>query len=330
MGNNEYIETVWQDAVTLSMAATDSYAQFLSVLLESIKTNANSHRKYDIVILQYDMSRDNKKILVSIFNDTPNVSLRFFDLSRIYNDIHSRIKCGRDTSEQYSGIEDMFRIYAPIIFQKYERVVITDIDLVFDADPAELYTQDMQGRIILAALESLPSRLANGVGSREEGMPYFNTGVMLMDIKACLSYHLCEKCVDAISGGDVYLHRVQCALNKVCGNKIGILASEWNWEIKSHEDVACDGSTSSQCTNIKNPKIIHFVEQTKPWTMYDVEPRHQFWWKYACFSPYYEQIITKYIQNFVSSLRKSPQLQSLPILENLIQRRFNIIANIID
>ncbi len=327
MGNNEYIEPVWQDAVTLSMASTDSYAQYLSVLLESIKTNANSLRNYDIVILQYDMSRENQKILVSIFNDTPNISLRFFDLSPLYNDIRNRMESGNTAVEQQADIESLSRIYVPNIFQKYERVIFTDIDLVFDADPAELYAQDMWGELILAAMESLPSRLANGVVSREEEMPYFNTGVMLMDIKACLSYHWCKRCLDAINRENVYLHQAQYVLNKVCGNKIGVLASEWNWDATSGEGEDCGRPIIFQKRG--NPRIIHFVGENKPWTIYDAELGHRFWWKSACLSPYYEQIITKFIQDFVVSLRKSEQFQSLSILEKLVQRRMDVIANIV-
>lgn len=340
MRENTFVEPIRANAIAICMSSSDLFAKYLSVLLASIKLNASDRLHYDIIVLHYEIQDDKQEILTSIFSKSPNISLRFFNPAPIYSEIRDKIR------EKYKQlpvcIESLSRIFTPILFRKYKRIIFTDIDLVFDADPAELYNQDMRGKPMLAAIEPMWSVFINTnstirgrnileysteVLNLQNTKRYFNTGVMLLDIRACLSHKLSEKCVRAITGEKKYLWQEQCVLNEVFGEDMGVLSPEWNWEtIKPSEAKMADQEFAQYC-EIEKPKVIHFIARSKPWISGPMNPMHRYWWKYARFSPYYGDIVTQIIMDYIRYMREDLDKMSLPQAANAIEEIVKVITN---
>lgn len=330
MKNNNFIEPIWEDAVTLCMSSSDTYAKYLSVLLESIKRNSCSEGKhYDVVILQGGsvISKNNLKLLSSIFDDCPSISLRFFDYMSFWAPIKSRVLEKYASTNRNFFLNSWARVFVPVIFQKYSRVIFTDCDLVFNADPADLFSIDMEGKPVLSAIEpvifTFVSRNAviGGRNMREylsdtlelkDPTRYFNTGVMLMDIEACNSISLSDKCVDALLNEKKhFIWQEQDILTMVLGDDMGVLSPEWNWEtITEAEANEASHQLGIFYENIK-PKIVHYIARHKPWASSFQEPNSNYWWKNARSSPYYEEILK-------DRLLKDSSIRLKTIFEKLI------------
>ena len=124
-----------KNAVSLSVSCSNEYVPYLSVFLESIKQNADAKRNYDIVVFERSISEENKLKLCNRYNSN-NICLRFFNPSDYFK--------GKDLFVSRASFKEecYYRIAAPLIFKDYKKILFTDVDLVFDKDPALIYDID--------------------------------------------------------------------------------------------------------------------------------------------------------------------------------------------
>ena len=298
----ELLEPVWKDNyVAIAANSSNEYVPYLSVYLESIKANAESNTNYDVVILEQSITDENKRILKEAFETERNLSLRFFNPSKLFENSNLYV------SHFYLCKESYYRLGAPIIFSNYKRLIFTDVDLIFNNDPKILYNLEMSDYFVLAVIESIWSAWVNtkaivtgidiidyskNILKLKDEHQYFNTGVMLMDIeklnKNRCSEHLLLKLTDEIN----YLYQDQDIINIVLASHIGRLPWEWNYEIiKDSIRLKMRPDIRDYCSN-QNKSIIHWLGPRKPWNY----PEREFayiWWQYARRSPYYEIILQR-------------------------------------
>ena len=88
--------------IALAMSSSNEYAPYVSVLIQSIIDNAKSSNNYDILVLNKDISDNNKK-LISEHMNAGNISVRFVDTNKYLN--------GRTLHTQGLAIETYFRFF---------------------------------------------------------------------------------------------------------------------------------------------------------------------------------------------------------------------------
>jgi lipopolysaccharide biosynthesis glycosyltransferase len=117
---------------------------------------------------------------------------------------------------------------------------------------------------------------------------YFNSGVLVFDIKRSLEEKLSEKFLAAIpflleTVGKECFTEDQDVINYVCVDNVKIIGHEWN---VFQEPSAC-----------KNANIIHYAWKDKPWSA-DLYQK-DIWWYYALKTPFYWRVIVKNFSHFV-------------------------------
>lgn len=298
---NISVSPIWKDAVTIAACSSNLFVPYLSVYLQSIKKNTNFKKKYDIVILENDITIENKKILQSFFEEE-NFSLRFFNPSAVFDDIREKI------NKRYF-IPSLYRLMIPIIFQKYSKIIFTDIDLIFEKDPEILFNLKLNGKSVLSALEPIWSSFINtnfvieGINIKDYSKSilklsnieyYFNTGVMLCDIQQLIKLNVTDIFKEKLVCDQRYLFQDQCILNEVLYNNIGVLPFEWNKEVLAEPTLKTLSPFFVNYCKVTKPGIIHFLGSSKPWNRggnYVSDDSYK-WWKYARNTPYYEILIT--------------------------------------
>lgn len=75
----EKLYPIRQHEVAITMACSDSYKNIMGVLLQSIITNADEQENYDIVILEYGISKSDQS-RISRFYQRENISVRFYSV----------------------------------------------------------------------------------------------------------------------------------------------------------------------------------------------------------------------------------------------------------
>lgn len=284
------------------MSCSNLYAPYLSVCLESLKKHASADQKYDIFIFENSISEFNKtKLLKQITQQ--NISLRFVDPSNIINNYSF-------TYPDHYAIECFFRLSSPSFLNNFEKIIFTDVDLIFTDDIAKLYNIDLSGRPLAACLDLIMNCFLNTKGldwlsycsndiNLKNPYEYFNTGVMIFDVKTFISESYSEKLLKLASERP-YRILEQDVLNIFFEGNIHFLETRWNFAVANNLYSSLLVNMDKTLFNMYekdelNPAIIHWAGASKPW--YDRLEKHaNQWWEIAKNTPYRSACLDRCIE----------------------------------
>lgn len=166
--------------------------------------------------------------------------------------------------------------------REFERLLVIDVDLVVLGDIRELYDVDLEGKTLAAVQDAFnpwltsPFTFPASTGAEETyaGLPYFNSGVMAVDVRKWMSSRTDERAIEfAREPGRVKIWD-QDALNGVLIGEWTALDPRWNCfpisELARHDRVrnmlATHGMGLRELrAREAQAKILHFVGRDKPW-----------------------------------------------------------------
>ena len=203
---------------TVAFASDNNYVGYLSVAMLSLIKNCSNQYNYDIVVLENNISYRNKKLLYKEIYSYKNVSLRFVDVQRFYDENQDvEFKNFRDdiTITTYN------RLFIPEIFKNYDKVLYLDCDIVVKGDLIDLYEIDFNDNYIvanigMANMENIKNKISNEI----------NAGVILFNIEKCINNNFTEKCLDNISLSNT---ADQGAIDITCKNHIKYIDYRYNF-----------------------------------------------------------------------------------------------------
>ena len=290
-----------ENSITVCFSSDDKYAPYLCVAICSVKENSDGDF-YDICILDDDISQENKRKILSLADE--NFSIRFVDIkSYIAN-------YGRDVFVTNSHFTEAayFRLFIPEIFKKYSKVVYLDCDICVCRNLRYLFDIDLNEKSIGAVLDTEIRReifidnsdtkeyLINTLGMKFPEK-YFQSGVLLLDIKKLRSFDFTNKCMRRLKeiGNPRYVD--QCVLNSIFDGNVFFLDNKWNleWHIPFFVENLSTQLPSEiyqmyQCA-YDNPYVAHYCSGIKPWINKEV-CLADIWWKYARQTPFYEDFLS--------------------------------------
>ena len=290
-----------ENYAVIAASSSNEYAPYLSVWLQSILDHASKNTNYDIFVFERGISAENKKKLQDSIN-CENIHLRFVNPISLLSSYDLKFH------EDYN-IECYFRLCSPLILHNFKKVVFTDVDLIFNADPKELYDTPVDDKPLAACLDLVWGAFvqdpkadwkeyADKVLKLDDPFGYFNTGVMLLNIpefnKNDYSRKIIERCA-----ATHYRILEQDALNAFFQKNIFYLNTAWNFPTENKVFKAGNlfqfmpmRFFKQYKADRKNPKIIHWAGGGKPWKD-PSEDLAYLWWKYAHKTPFYEEILAR-------------------------------------
>lgn len=283
------------------------YAPYMGVTLKSLIDFSNKDYNYDILILNKEISNEDKSKCISMIYERKNFSIRFIEVDQALDMYDFNFR------EGYSS-ESFYRVVMMDIFSEYDKVVYLDSDLILRADIADLYIKEEIGNNLAAAaidIDGLASCFLNHNGRKEYMISYlgvknlhdyFQSGVMIFHLsewrkKFTLDFIINQACAPEIVFGD------QDVLNRLCNGRIHFIDMSWNTIINHKKNqmekllvLAPMDLLDDYFRARKNPKIIHYAG-TKPWNVPDCDMSWYFW-EVARETPFYEDIIQREVVNF--------------------------------
>lgn len=310
-----FAKPVYDNGVNVVFSCDKNYVSYLAVTLSSIIENSSLNNDYDIVILHQDIYDYQKRFILSLCREHPNVSIRFFNMTNYITDFG----LDRLFTVNHITISAYFRLFVGKIFSEYKKIIYLDCDLILTTDIAQLFFIDIQEYPIAAAADVTISNSLYTTGFNQGAWNYFkkymfetlgfsnqknyfNSGVMLIDIEKFNSVEL-DYLFDLAKRNNKFFHD-QNVLNAAFEDNYFQLPQEWNfqWNIKFHSINGCykkmlpnDILTLYEEYDVM-PAIIHYTSHEKPWN----NPYHSFadiWWKYARKSPFYEILLKNLTKN---------------------------------
>lgn len=301
-----FVKPVYHNSTNLVFSCDKNYVSYLAVTLSSIIDNSSLNNNYDIIILYQDIYDYQKRFILSLCKNHPNISIRFFDMSKYINDFN----LDKLFTVNHITISAYFRLFVGKIFSEYKKILYLDCDLVLTQDIAKLFSINIKDYPIAAVPDTVISNSLNVTGFNQltwnyfkkymqenlgfvSQKTYFNSGVMIIDIDKFNEIEL-DYLVDLAKRNNKFFHD-QNVLNAAFENNYYQLPAIWNfqWNIKFHSTNGCyksmlpnDILALYEDYDI-TPAIIHYTSHEKPWK----NPYHTFaniWWEYARKTPFYE------------------------------------------
>lgn len=284
----EKIRPVFIDNFTaICFSANDKYIPLLSVQIASILDHSSKTTNYDIVILTTGINDENQFKLLSQIKNHPNFSIRFVNVGQAVYGYNFYLDT-RLTNTKYSS-EIYFRVLAPSLMPDYDYVIFCDADLVILDDIAKLLENDYSKNLCGAIRDY--EGIANCYNNNYERTKYritelgvktfdnyFMSGVMVLNIKK-INNSFTEKQLLDFAVSKKWVQYDQDLLNYICKDDVKIIDGSWNFV----EDI--DNIYHSLPANLfeeyeqseKQPKIIHYSGNRKPWINLSSKYNKHFW-----------------------------------------------------
>ena len=288
-----------ENEIPVVFAANNNFVPVAATCIQSVIEHAAPGKNYDLVLLESDVTRENKDILLGMLKGKPNISLRFFNAARLLSGYELK-------ANAHISVETYFRFLIQEILPGCGKVLYLDCDLVAQEDVAKLYETDVEGYLLAAARDPDFLGQINGANPAtaaycKKGLPmkdpynYFQAGVLLFNTAEMRkAYSLSEWLTFATHP---YKYNDQDVLNLYCEGRVKYLDMAWNlitdcdhYRVNNVVVYAPDAVYKEYQKAHAAPKIIHYAGFMKPWHRPD-EDLARYFWDYARRTPYYEQLI---------------------------------------
>ena len=301
--NIQSIEAKSNNSIIIVLAANNYYIPYVSVMIDSIIINAKQKRPYEIFILTTNISLKNKKKLRKQIKKNEMFYIEFINVNNFIENKNLNINA-------HLTIETYFRFLIFDLFPNFKKVLYLDSDLIVNNDISDLYDINIDGKYLAAAkdidtagalnYQKDKKKYINEIIGYKRDDEYFQAGVILFNIPE-IRKKISSEILFYIAQGRNWEWMDQDILNYVFKEKVYYLNQKWNcimnWVglIKNMSRIDILKLAPKELFNEyiiarKNPLIIHYAGNQKPWETPSCDFSHYFW-KYANESIFIKQII---------------------------------------
>lgn len=110
----------------------DNYVVPAAVSFNSMLKRADKDYFYRLFVLHTDITPEHQRVLTEMVGRYENASLSFIDMHGKFDDLFAKT----NTKGHYSK-EMYYKFVAPEVFKEYDKIIITDVDVVFLGDIAK-------------------------------------------------------------------------------------------------------------------------------------------------------------------------------------------------
>ncbi len=270
------------DYIPVVLATNKNYCLPCVVTINSIIQNADKTKKYAVFVLHSELDNTDIEHLESMCTDNVFVHCISVDINRLVGNNFDY------TTAHYSK-EMYYRILIADMFGIYNKVIYIDCDLVLNTDIANLYQTDLCDNVIAAVINPViysTDYIKNTLGVEPE--KYFNSGVLIINIKKFKELKIKERCLNLLQEIKSLRFPDQDVLNIACQGSVLYLDIRWNyqWFFKIDNIQLPTYCKEQYDMASSNPYIIHYSSGKKPWKMRNLRYA-ELWWKYAKGTPAY-------------------------------------------
>ncbi|WP_224087032.1 glycosyltransferase family 8 protein [Nostoc sp. MS1] len=254
-----------QQPLVLVCAADNNYAMPLAVTIRSAIANFRSDCPVALYILDGGISQTNKRKITRSL-DSKQVEINW---TRLDDTLFTNLPL-----YSHLTISSYYRLCIPEVVPKhFDKAIYLDSDLVVIGDLEQLWNIDIGDNYVLAVQDDhqLYMSLAHSWKTYQElgispDAKYFNSGVLVIDLKKWRSENIGIKVLEYIKRGN--LLNDQDGLNLVLAGKWGELHPQWNQMPRIYDYPSWQESPfTEEVYNelLHQPYIVHYTTIPKPW-----------------------------------------------------------------
>lgn len=309
--------------VPVVLAVNDLYAPYAGVFIRSLLDHAGEKNNYDIILLERDISRENKRLLKTLAAECTNVSIRFYDPSPLF------VSFNYSDEEHNWPLEIFYKLTAPHILNFPGRIIVVDVDTLLKTDIARLMDEDLEGcylggvsnspYIYVRCLVDYTLRYSLGKIKARDHYPkicgfedyrrvesyknHVNGGLLLFD---CDKYLQAFDMETVLNASKDYFFNEEHTLYGLLKEKTKLLSLAWNACLplneraveqyklfeKVYDEIYNDVDALQR--SYEDPYLLHWASRPKPWVCPDV-PYGNEWWQTALRTPFVGHIIARMV-----------------------------------
>lgn len=285
--------------IPVVFATNDNFTLFCYIAVYSLIKNTSSSNLYKIYILETDLCEDNRKMLEGLTRE--NVQVECVDISGFTE--HVELKGSLHLSQ-----ETYYRLFIPLIFPQYEKILYLDADMLILSDVAKLYETKIDGYPAGAVQDVICHILqahSESIGLSDVRKT-FNAGVLLINTVEFEKQKIREKCLALLSEDYRRKERKlifadQDALNIVLYENHYRLDGKWNYQPQYlwRVEEIMDDVREKYVRDANDAAVLHYSGDRKPWDNPKL-PQADVFWKWAKEADVVEDLIDK----IMSGVRK--------------------------
>jgi lipopolysaccharide biosynthesis glycosyltransferase len=207
----------------------------------------------------------------------------------------------------HASLANYFRLLAfSQLPPEINKVLYLDVDLLVLKSINKLWNIDLDDKLLAA----VPEQVGAYNNERLEiptQYPYFNSGVMLVNIDLWKTEDMSKKTLDFIEKNPEKIHYWdQDALNATCYDNCIYLDKKWNVQTHDFDDTKNKGKLYSETS------ILHFTGMSKPWHYINKHPYKKVYYRYLKKTPWKNyKPEDKTIGNFLRKYKFTSSIMSL-------------------
>lgn len=273
----------------------NNYSAQCGVTLISILTNKHKSINYAFYVISDDLSIENKNRLNAIVKEFEGSSITFIQGDEQINfDYHEKLENKR-FGDTFLTKQALYRCYPDLIseFEKYDKIIYSDVDIVVVKDISELYDIDIEEHYLIGC--KTPYFLHQEITHLDPSIQekYFAGGLWVMNLKKFREDKMNERVTEIINDKSLNLiWNEQDVMNIACQGNVKyfdykyISIPDWKYILESVDYVDEYYPNKELEEIIMNPSIIHYAG-IKPWIVNTTIPRlYELWYYWVSKTPY--------------------------------------------
>lgn len=298
------------DKIIISLTIDNNFVQYLRVTLQSLVTHFGNNNFYYIYILHSRLTSSNKSKILNIIHNKNNVKIEFIDIS---NEIKQyQLK----SNLKHVSNATFYRYLIPKVLSQYDKILYLDTDTIINTDIQKLFNYNITNYYFgacydLTTMQLLCSKLTPFIYYRDKLKirnpiyEYFNAGILLFNNKKLNKDKITERMFQLAVNNNLQ-YSGQDPMNIATYLNVKFLPIKWNLTnyhpTQNSINYIPEEVQFEYKRDIKNPGIIHFSTEFKPWNMPESE-LSEYWWKYAneVLSP--EEMLNNFPEGFFKAIK---------------------------
>jgi len=263
--------------ISIMCSCNDPYAKHFGALICSIFENTKNKDNIKIYLVDIGISKKNKSKINFLINQYGG-DIEYLKVDEKIQKEFAGINLGR------YGLASALRIF---MFSKIpaDKFIYLDCDIIVKGDITELYNINLENKILGSLSDTYSQKEVFNILKIPKNKNYFNTGVLLIDKLKWKERNICKKIFKEINLGKKYSKNIdQDILNCVLYDNWKEINPSWNVVTNAYEGIMMKKSWGVSKEKfkviLKNPKIIHFTGEIKPWHYLSVHPLKKEYWRY--------------------------------------------------
>ncbi len=297
--------------IPLMFCFDNNYVIPAAVAFYSLLEHANKNYKYTMYVLHTDISYANQEKLqetIKPFSDF--AELIFVNMENRFEDLWKTI----ETKGHFSK-EVMYKVLVASIFPKYDKIIVSDVDVVFLNDISQSYfdldvSEDyyLAGVKLIGKMQWYMDRYLKTFTKEEvEKLSGFCGGYIVFNLKKLREDNMEEKFIKCFETEGYRINQMeQDVLNLCCYPKtkrlaLKYVACSYMWdEYKTEEDMNTDSVYSKEDIEdaMNNTVQLHYATSRKPWKNVDCT-KSEIWFEYLMKTNFVEEYFKKLPESIV-------------------------------